>query len=187
MLCSLRNCSLPERNEREIKSKKYETMEAKSFRKIKLDQLEKSPELAEIKVAYKNGQVNRVRITNAQDAFSILYPLYDKNTIEYQEQFFLLLLNRANIVLGWVKLSSGGTTGTVVDPKVIFGIALQTNASGIILSHNHPSGNIQPSTSDINITKRILSSGELLDVHLLDHLIITPDEKYYSFSDNGNM
>ncbi len=162
-------------------------MEAKSFRKIRLNQFEKSPELAEIKVAYKSKQKNRIRVSNAHDAFSILYPLYDKDTIEYQEQFFLLLLNRANIVLGWVKLSSGGTTGTVVDPKMIFGIALRTNASGIILSHNHPSGNIQPSPSDIGLTNNIISSGKLLEVQLLDHLIISPDEKFYSFSDGGNM
>ena len=162
-------------------------MEAKSFRKIRLNQFETSPELAEIKVAYKSKQKDRVRVSNAQDAFSILYPLYDKDTIEYQEQFILLLLNRANIVLGWVKLSSGGTAGTVVDPKMIFGIALQTNASGIILSHNHPSGNLQPSTSDIGLTNKIISSGKLLEVQLLDHLIISPDEKFYSFSDSGNM
>ena len=162
-------------------------MEAKSFRKIRLNQFETSQELAEIRVAYKSKQKNRIKITNAQDAFSILYPLYDKDTIEYQEQFFLLLLNRSNIVLGWVKLSSGGTTGTVVDPKMIFGIALLTNASGIILSHNHPSGNIQPSPSDIGLTNKITSSGKLLEVQLLDHLIITPDEKFYSFSDSGNM
>lgn len=162
-------------------------MKTRSFRKIRLNQLETSLELAEIKVAYKNKQKNRVKIANAQDAFSILYPLYDKDTIEYQEQFFLLLLNRANIFLGWVKLSSGGTTGTVVDPKMIFGIALQTNASGIIISHNHPSGNLQPSSGDIGLTNKIISSGNLLEVHLLDHLIISPDEKFYSFSDSGDM
>lgn len=162
-------------------------METRTAKRIILSHFETSPNLSEIKVAYRSKQKSRVRIASAEDAFSILYPLYDRDTIEYQEQFFLLLLNRANVVLGWVKLSSGGTTGTVVDSKMVFGIALQTNASGIILSHNHPSGNIQPSSKDIEITNRIINSGKLMEIQLLDHLIISPDEKYYSFSDNGDM
>ena len=110
-------------------------METESFEKINLSHFETSQELAEIKVSYKSKNQSRVKILSSQDAFNILYPLYDKDVIEYQELFFLLLLNRANIVLGWIKLSSGGTSGTVVDPKMVFSLALQTNASGILLSH----------------------------------------------------
>ena len=153
--------------------------------KNRLNHFETSPELAEVKVSYKSKQQNKVKILNSQDAYQILYRLYDNDIIEYQEQFFLLLLNRANAVLGWIKLSAGGTSGTVVDPKIVFTLALQTNACGIILSHNHPSGNIQPSQSDIDLTKNINKSGRMLEIKLLDHLIISPDEKFYSFADEG--
>ena len=155
--------------------------------KNKLIHFETSQELAELKVVYKSQQKQKVKITNSRDSFDVLYPLFDKDTIEYQEQFFLLLLNRANAILGWIKLSMGGTAGTVVDPKMVFGLALQTNASGIIISHNHPSGNIQPSQSDIELTKKINNSGKMLEINLLDHLIISHDEKYYSFADDGNL
>jgi DNA repair protein RadC len=162
-------------------------MGAKSIEKIKLNHFETSPELAEIKVSYKSKQKSKIKITNSMDVFNVLFPLYDKDTIEYQEQFFLLLLNRANKVIGWIKISTGGTTGTVVDPKIVFALALQTNACGIILSHNHPSGNLQPSESDVALTNKIISAGKFLDISLLDHLIISPDEKFYSFADDGNL
>jgi DNA repair protein RadC len=162
-------------------------MEVKSCRKTRLNHFETSQELAEIKVVYKNRQKNRIKISSSKDAFNVLYPLYDEDTIEYVEQFFLLLLNRANIVLGWVKLSSGGTAGTVVDQKIIFGIALKTNASSIIISHNHPSSNLTPSNQDITLTDRILKSGKLMEIQLIDHLIISPDKRYYSFADEGNL
>ena len=150
-----------------------------------LKNFETSLELAEVKVSYKSKQKDKVKVSTSLDAFKILFPLYDNDTIEFQEQFFLLLLNRANSVLGWINLSKGGTAGTVVDPKIIFVLALQTNASSIILSHNHPSGNLNPSQNDINLTKAIKVSGEMLEIKLLDHLIITPSEKFYSFADEG--
>jgi DNA repair protein RadC len=160
-------------------------METKSIGKIKLNHFETSLELAEIKVAYKSKQKNKVKITDSKDSFNVLYPLYDQDTIEYQEQFYLLLLNRATFVLGWVKLSMGGTAGTVVDPKIVFAIALQTNASCILISHNHPSGNINPSENDISLTKNLKASGDMLDIRLLDHIIIASNENYYSFADKG--
>ena len=97
----------------------------------------------------------------------------------------MLLLNRANIVLGWVKLSSGGTTGTVVDVKIIFALSLKTNASGIILSHNHPSKNLIPSEKDKRLTKIVAEAGKLFNVNLLDHLIVVSYERYFSFVDEG--
>jgi DNA repair protein RadC len=162
-------------------------MEKKSLEKTKLSHFETSQELAEIKISYKSKQKSKIKITNSQDVFNVLFPLFDRDTIEYQEQFFLLLLNRANSVMGWIKLSLGGTSGTVVDPKIVFALALQTNASGIILSHNHPSGNLHPSDNDVALTNKIRNSGKLLEIQLLDHLIISPDEKFYSFADEGNM
>jgi DNA repair protein RadC len=162
-------------------------MEKKTSEKIKLNHFETSPELAEIKVTYMSKQKNKIRITNSQEVFNVLFPLFNKDIIEFQEQFFLLLLNRANGILGWIKLSLGGTSGTVVDPKIVFALALQTNASGIILSHNHPSGNLHPSEADVALTHKISNSGKLLEITLLDHLIISPEEKFYSFADEGNL
>ena len=85
--------------------------------------------------------------------------------------------------MGYAQISSGGLTGTVCDPKIIFQYALQTNASGIILAHNHPSGNLQPSQADIQITEKVREAGKLLDIALLDHLILT-GEGFYSLTDN---
>lgn len=104
--------------------------------------------------------------------------------MEIREEFNILLLNRANHVLGWFNVSIGGVASTVVDPKVIFSVALKCNASGIILSHNHPSGNLNPSDADLNLTKKLNSGGKLLEINILDHLILTTD-RYYSFADEG--
>ena len=100
-----------------------------------------------------------------------------------QEQVEIVLLNRANKVLGISEVSTGGFSGTVADPKVIFSIALKACASSIIL-HNHPSGNLKPSQADLNLTKKIKNGGELLDIAVLDHIILTADS-YFSFADEG--
>ena len=97
----------------------------------------------------------------------------------------MLLLNKANKVLGWINLSNGGTAGTIVDVKVIYAIALITNSSSVLLCHNHPSGNIQPSETDKNLTKVIFEAGKLFSISLLDHIIITADKSYFSFADEG--
>ena len=88
-------------------------------------------------------------------------------------------------VLGWVKISSGDADGTVVDPKVIFTIALQCNAHAIILAHNHPSGDPRPSTADIKLTRKLKQAGKLLQVQITDHIIINSDNDYFSFADEG--
>ena len=143
-------------------------------------------ELNEIQVSYKFSSTCRNKITSSDKAFEIIYNSWDKNTIELQEEFKVLLLNRANIVLGVYQLSKGGVAGTVVDVKLIFGVALKCNASGIILCHNHPSGNLKPSKQDIEITKKIKQCSELFEISLLDHLIIS-NFGYYSFSEEGNL
>lgn len=97
----------------------------------------------------------------------------------------MLLLNRANHVLGWVKLSSGGTIGTVVDIRIIFALALKTNTSNIIVSHNHPSQNLIPSEDDKRITKAIIEAGKLFNIKLLDHVIVASNGTYFSFADEG--
>jgi len=154
---------------------------------INLSNFEKSPELAEISVSYKSKLKSNIKITNSKDAFYILFPLFDKNTIELKEEFILLLLNRANNFLGWFRLSSGRTNGTVVDVKIIFMLALQVNCCNLILSHNHPSNNIQPSDADIKLTNQIKEAGKIMDINVLDHLIIASNGNYFDFADEGLM
>ena len=100
------------------------------------------------------------------------------------EEFSVLVLNRANRVLGYARISQGGLSGTVADPKVIFQIALKSNSCSIIIAHNHPSGNTQPSEADIQLTRKLKDAGAVLDLPVLDHLILT-SEGYYSFADEG--
>lgn len=100
------------------------------------------------------------------------------------EEFWVILLNRANVVMKKESISSGGVAGTVADPKIIFKKALEQLASSIILVHNHPSGNIKPSAADISLTKKMKEAGQFLDLPILDHIIFT-DNDYYSFADEG--
>ncbi len=131
----------------------------------------------------RNGTDKTIKskITSSNDAYQALLPkLQDLNT----EEFWVLMLNRQNEIIELKQISSGGVAGTVVDPKVIFKSALQFLASGIILSHNHPSGNLKPSKADIAITNKLKSAGESLEINVLDHLIIS-EQGYYSFADEG--
>jgi DNA repair protein RadC len=143
--------------------------------------------ISEVKLIYltKVKSSDRPQIKCSRDAFEILINVYDRNCIEHHEEFLLLLLNRSNKVLGATKISQGGTSGTITDVKIIMQYAIKGNASGIIISHNHPSGNLNPSESDTRITQKIKQAGEILDIQLLDHLIITADNEFYSFADNG--
>ncbi|QJD79033.1 RadC family protein [Spirosoma rhododendri] len=123
----------------------------------------------------------RARITCSRDAYNEMLPhLLDKP----HEEFWILVLNRANEVLRPVQISTGGVSGTVADPKLIFRHALEQLASGLILFHNHPSGNLTPSQADKDLTRRLKDAGRLLDIPVLDHLIFT-DKAYYSFADEG--
>jgi DNA repair protein RadC len=100
------------------------------------------------------------------------------------EEFWVILLNRANRLIRTKRVSGGGVSGTVADPKIIFKLALEELASGMIVVHNHPSGNLTPSQSDIALTKKLKEGGKLLEITLLDHLIVS-NEKYLSFADDG--
>lgn len=143
--------------------------------------------LAEIKITYRNKQKfsEMQKVNSSKDADNVLRSVWS-DQLEYREEFAILCLNRANKVLGYSFISSGGTTGTVADTKVIFQIALKSNASSIILAHNHPSGNKEPSDTDISLTKKIKEAGTVLDIPVLDHIIIT-SETYYSLADEGDM
>ena len=143
-------------------------------------------EVAEIKVSYSNTNPNRVQVTNSQKMFEVIMKHWDLDILEYQEQMKVILLNRSNIVLGIYEMSKGGISGTVVDIRIILGVALKCNASAIILVHNHPSGKLVPSEPDKAITKRLKEACNLLEVYLLDHLIISRFG-YYSFADEGTL
>ena len=122
-------------------------------------------------------------VKRSQDAFSIFKTIMADKPYE---EFWILLLNRGNRLVRKECISEGGISGTVVDPKKIFKVALDYHATGIILGHNHPSGNTKPSESDIRITNKIVEAGKLLEVSVLDHIIVT-DGDFFSFSDNGMM
>jgi DNA repair protein RadC len=141
-------------------------------------------QICEISVNYssKVKASNRPKIAGSRDVYELVLPLWDD--LEYRESFAILLMNRANRALGIAQVSFGGLSGTVADPKVIFQHALKACASSVILMHNHPSGNTQPSEADIHLTKKLVEAGKFLDLPILDHVIITTDG-YYSFADEG--
>ncbi len=121
----------------------------------------------------------RPQIRGSRDAYDVIAPIL----IDLQhEEFWILLLNRANKVLSREQISLGGVAGTVVDAKIIFRKAIEGMASGLILVHNHPSGNLQPSQQDIELTKKLKKAGETLDISVFDHLIIA-NNNYFSFAD----
>ncbi len=123
----------------------------------------------------------KIKISSSKTIYELMKPeLLDQPN----EFFWIVMLNRANHVIKKQNVSWGGVSGTVVDPKVIFKLALENLASAIILVHNHPSGNLKPSESDIQITQKLKASGKMLEVPVLDHIIFT-DEDYYSFADEG--
>ncbi|MFN4149426.1 MAG: RadC family protein [Candidatus Sericytochromatia bacterium] len=141
-------------------------------------------EVAEIKVSYSNTNLERIKITNSQMMYEVIMKHWNLDIIEYQEEVKVILLNRANIVLGIYELSKGGISGTVVDIRIILGVALKCNASAIILVHNHPSGKLVPSEPDKVITTKLQQACNILDIGLLDHIIVSLFG-YYSFTDNG--
>lgn len=123
------------------------------------------------------------KVTSSKQAFEILEPLISDNKYE---EFWVLLLNRANYLISCKQISEGGISGTIVDLRKIFKIALEENACSIILAHNHPSGNIAPSDADKSLTKKIKESGLIIDIPIVDHLIIS-NNSYYSFADEGTL
>ena len=124
-----------------------------------------------------------IKITASKITFQIMQPLIGDLL---HEEFWVLYLNYSNKVIHKSQMSKGGITGTIVDVRMVFKMALEHNATYIILVHNHPSGNLIPSDADISITKRLKIAGQNLDVKVLDHVIVT-DKSYYSFADEGKM
>jgi len=141
--------------------------------------------VAEISVSYKPSKAHKPLIKSSDDAYFHLLKFFPEDTIALYESFVVGYLNRANRLIGVYELSRGGITGTVADPRLIMATALKAAATGIILCHNHPSDNLQASTADIEITKKIQSACNFLDIKLLDQIIISPTGTYLSFADEA--
>lgn len=133
----------------------------------------------------KQNPSDRLKITSSSDAYKILQEIWSKQ-IETREEMIILLLDRSNHILGYHILSMGGITGTVADLRLLFSVALKSLSTSFILAHNHPSGNLNPSQADIDLTRKIKEAGKIMDIQLLDHLIMTKNE-YYSFADEGSL
>ncbi|OLY94490.1 DNA repair protein radc [Cnuella takakiae] len=142
--------------------------------------------VAEVELVYRSKvkASQRPQVKTSLDAYMILSELWDEGTMDLQESFKVLMLNRGNKVLCLYNASLGGITGTVADPRLIFTAALKASAVSIILAHNHPSGSLLPSRADEELTMKFKGAGQLLDIKVVDHLILTA-ETYYSFADEG--
>lgn len=145
--------------------------------------------VCDVKLTYstKVKSSERAVIKTSEDAYTLLLEhIYDPDTIEHKEYFKVMLLNRANKVLGVSHISEGGINETSVDIRIIMQAAILGNASGIILSHNHPSGSKQPSYQDDQLTNRVNKAAKLFNISLLDHIIVT-DSGFYSYADEGRI
>lgn len=143
------------------------------------------PELR-IKVERKDGDGQVYKVRTSEDAATFFRTIFNQDTILWTEESAMICLNRANEVIGYFKVSSGGTASTIMDAKVIFVQALQAGAHSIILAHNHPSGDLRPSEIDIKLTKQLIKGAQLLDMRVLDHIILT-EKSHTSMADNELM
>lgn len=142
--------------------------------------------VAEIELIYKPAISEKPMIKSCLEAYNVIRNFIPENTIALKEHMVVLYLNQAQRVLGAYKVSEGGLTSTVGDLRLIFSAALKSVATAVIVGHNHPSGNLQPSHQDIALTLKLKEAGRLMDIKLMDHLIISPVEgQYYSFADDG--
>ncbi len=130
---------------------------------------------------------NLPQVHSSLDAYNFLASKWKKESLDCFESFYAIYLNRSNKILGYSFISSGGVSGCIVDVRLVLVKALQCLASGIIIAHNHPSQNLQPSHADKNLTKKIKEAAKLLDIEVLDHLILTSENGYYSFADECMM
>ena len=145
--------------------------------------------VAEVQLSYKSNvkSSTRYKINSSQDAYELLIKCFPDDTIEYKESFKVVLLNQSNRVLGIVPISEGGISATYVDVRLILQAALLANATQVILAHNHPSGSMKPSTLDDDLTEKVRKVAELMEIHVADHIILSPEKEYYSYHDEGKL
>ncbi|MCG3165553.1 MAG: hypothetical protein POELPBGB_01321 [Bacteroidia bacterium] len=141
----------------------------------------------EIQIYYSRPPLDKMeKVTSANDAVPLFRSYADDRRLDYKEFFWVMLISRSNHVLGISEISVGGTSETIVNNKEIFQLALKGNASYIILCHNHPSGKLEPSSQDIQLTANLHTFGKMIGVSIIDHIIITT-EGYYSLAENGQI
>ena len=124
-------------------------------------------------------------LTSSYKAHDYVKQAYDPNSISFKESFVAIALNKANKPLGIIRMSNGGIDSTVVDVRILMAALLKSLATAVILCHNHPSGALRPSDADIRLTSKIKTACEFFDIKLLDHLILSPTDNYFSFADEG--
>ncbi len=142
-------------------------------------------EAAEVSVVYKNNvsTEQKCQITSSCDIYMLMRPVF-QDIMSHHEEFYIILLNTNNSVLGISKIAKGGISETTVDTRIVLQTALKTNSVKLALIHNHPSGNLIPSHQDISLTRKIVEAGKLMDISVIDHVIMS-DTGYYSFADEG--
>lgn len=144
-------------------------------------------EVAEVQLKYKPKTLSETVRSSSEINRLLKERVFDEDTIGYKEYFKILLFNQANRLIGYSTISEGGLNSTTVDVRVIMQTALVSNAISIVVAHNHPSGTIYPSVQDDGLTRKIKSACEIMGIRLLDHIIVTPDDGYYSYCDNGRL
>jgi len=141
-------------------------------------------DLPEISLRMKNSGISKCKISSSRDVADFFRQIFDSETLEIYESMFAVFLNRANNTIGFFRVSQGGLSGTVIDIRLILKIALESLAHSIIICHNHPSGNVQPSEADKQITLKLKQAASLMDIQILDHVVLTA-VSYFSFCDEG--
>jgi DNA repair protein RadC len=140
--------------------------------------------LPQITLKLRKGEELNCKIKTSKDAADLFRKIWDIDSLDITESVICIFLNRQNNTIGWFKVSQGGLSASIIDNRIILATALNCLASGIIMAHNHPSGNLNPSEADTKITKKLKEGCEIMDITLLDHIILTETE-YFSFVDNG--
>tara|TARA_R110000803_G_scaffold78075_3_gene143141 strand:- start:15963 stop:16415 length:453 start_codon:yes stop_codon:yes gene_type:complete len=141
--------------------------------------------LPQITLKYKSGDIKRFKIKSSTDSEEAFRLIMNNDTLEIQEEFVAIFLNNSNNSIGWFRLSTGAINASIVDVRLLMVAALQCGASSMIIAHNHPSGSLKPSIADKLLTEKLVKASKFLEIKLLDHLIITPENGFFSFIDEG--
>jgi len=139
-----------------------------------------------VKLSYKSGanQSEGIQVKTPDDCYKVFITHWDKDQLEHKESFKMLLLNQSNVVMGIYNIAEGGLRATIVDVRIILQAAILSNATSIVLAHNHPSGDVIPGTNDMGMTKQIKQAAMYVDILLHDHIIVGKD-RFYSFAAKG--
>ena len=146
--------------------------------------MDKLYKVSEVKLSYRNNQPQRIHVRTSADCYKVLINNWNKRELEHRESFKVLLLNQANIVLGIYTISVGGIAGSGFDARLILQAALLSNASTIVLAHNHPSGNLNPGYGDVEVTKLVQEAARVMTITVFDHIIVCRDT-FFSFANKG--